>query len=412
MKKALVLCGGLPQIALIKELKSRGITTILADMNEKVAAREYADKFYPVSALDVQAVKELAVKEQVGCVFSVCADQVLQVAAQVNEELGLPWYIDYATAENVSKKSYMKRIFKEHGVPTTDFVVMATLDEAKIAHLRYPLIVKPVDAYSSRGVCKVHNVGELRAAFDNAATISRTGTAIVEEFAEGDEVTVDVYVEGGKAHVLCLTTLYKIGEDGKFIINRSRIPADVPPETVGAIGEAVQKIATAFGLVDTPMLVQLITDGKRVSVVEFCARTGGAIKFIMIQKYSGFDVVKAVADLALGEKPHVGELPPIRTVTFNEFVYCRSGVLDRTEGFAELLDEGIIQEYAVFKAPGTSFGTINGSGDRVAYFSIEAETEAEVKRRHAIANARIKALTADGEDIIRHDLLEKFSGDR
>ena len=41
--KALVLCGGIPQIALIKELKSRGITTVLADMNEKVAAREFAE---------------------------------------------------------------------------------------------------------------------------------------------------------------------------------------------------------------------------------------------------------------------------------------------------------------------------------------------------------------------------------
>lgn len=410
--KALVLCGGLPQIALIKELKSRSITTILADMNEKVAARAYADAFYPVSALDVQAVKALAVKERVDCVFSVCADQVLQVAAQVNEELGLPWYIDFATAENVSKKSYMKRIFKQHGVPTTDFEVMATLEEAKIAHLRYPLIVKPVDAYSSRGVCKVYTPDELNTAFDNAVAISRTKTAIVEEFAEGDEVTVDVYVEGGKAHVLCLSTLYKIGEDGKFIINRSRIPADISADVAAAIGDAAQQIATAFGLTDTPMLVQLITDGKRISVVEFCARTGGGIKFRMIEKFSGFDVVKAVVDLALGDKPHVGELPPIENITVNEFVYCRPGVLHHVEGFEELLAEGVITEYAVFKAPGVQFGAINGSGDRVAYFSIEAETEAEVKRRHAIANARIKALTADGEDMIRHDLLEKFSGDR
>ena len=44
--KALVLCGGLPQIALIEDLKSRGITTILADMNPNVKARPYADKFY------------------------------------------------------------------------------------------------------------------------------------------------------------------------------------------------------------------------------------------------------------------------------------------------------------------------------------------------------------------------------
>ena len=55
--KALVLCGGVPQIALIKELKSSGIETILADMNENVGARTYADKFYKVSVLDIEGVK-------------------------------------------------------------------------------------------------------------------------------------------------------------------------------------------------------------------------------------------------------------------------------------------------------------------------------------------------------------------
>ena len=33
--KALVLAGGFPQIALIEELKRRGIETVLADWNER-----------------------------------------------------------------------------------------------------------------------------------------------------------------------------------------------------------------------------------------------------------------------------------------------------------------------------------------------------------------------------------------
>lgn len=407
--KALVLCGGVPQIALIKELKSRGITTVLADMNEKVKAREFADKFYPVSVLDVEAVKQVAIDEKVDFVITVCADQVLQVVAQVAEELGLPWYIDYETAENVSKKSYMKKIFWENGVPTTKFVILAEFDAEKLAHLEYPLIVKPVDAYSSRGVAKVTNEDELRAAFDIAVNISRTKTAIVEEFAEGDEVSVDIYVEEGKAHILCLTNLYKIGEDGKFIINRSRIPALVSEDIAEQITDAAQKIAAAFGLRNTPMLVQLITDGKKINVVEFCARTGGGIKFLMIKKFSGFDVVKAVVDLTLGEKPHVGEIQKPKNITVNEFVYCNPGVLDHVEGFEELLADGTICEYAVFKTASAEFKTINGSGDRVAFFSVEADTEEELMQKHMQANERIRAVSDEGKDLIRHDLIAKFT---
>ena len=406
--KALVLCGGLPQIALIKELKSRGITTLLADMNDKVPAREYADEFYKVSVLDVDAVRSLAVEQKVDFLITVCADQVLEVVARIAEELGLPWYIDYKTAESVSKKSCMKNIFQKNGVPTTKYIIMSELDEAKITNLSYPMIVKPIDAYSSRGVCKVNNVDELRAAFDVARNISRAKTAIVEEFAEGEEISVDVYVEDGKAHVLCLTNLYKIGEDGRFIINRSRIPADVSPEITDMIAETAQKIADAFELKNTPMLIQLITDGRKINVVEFCARTGGGIKFMMVKKISGFDVVKAVVDLTLGIKPHVDEIKKADRFTVNEFVYCRPGVLDHLEGFEELLADGTITTYSTFKAKGTEFNEIRGSGDRVAFFSIEADTLDELGRKHAIANEKIKAIGTDGDDLIRHDLIAKY----
>lgn len=406
--KALVLCGGLPQIALAKELKSRGITVVMADMNEKVAGRAYADIFYPVSTLDVDGIRNIAVTEKVDFLISVCADQVLQVVAQISEELGLPCYIDFETAVNVSKKSYMKKIFVENAVPTSQYVIMDKLDGDKIQHLRYPLIVKPVDAYSSRGVKRVDSYEELVPAFAEAVQISRTDTAIVEEFVTGDELTVDVYVEDGKAYVLCISNLYKIGEDGKFVINRSRIPGDVSTEIAAQIADTAQKIADAFGLRNTPMLIQMISDGTKIAVVEFCARTGGGIKFLMIKKFSGFDVIRAVVDLTLGQKPEVGQITTAEKLTVNEFVYCNPGVLSHAEGFEELLADGTIVEYSVFKASGTEFGEIRSSGDRFAYFSVEALDEQELKRKHAKANAAIKAIGINGEDLIRHDLIEKF----
>jgi len=408
--KALVLCGGVPQIEAAKQLKARGVTVVMADMNENVPGRAYADIFYPVSTLDVEGIKQVAIREKVDFLISVCADQVLQVVAQISEELGLPCYIDYATSVNVSKKSYMKKIFVENGVPTSKHVILAQLEADKISHLQYPLIVKPVDAYSSRGVKRVDSFEELIPAFEEAVTISRTDTAVVEEFVIGDELTVDAYIEEGKAHVLCVSNLYKIGEDGKFVINRARVPGDISEDIAAQIQDTAQKIADAFGLRNTPMLIQMICDGKKISVVEFCARTGGSIKFIMIKKFSGFDVIKAVIDLTMGQIPHVGQIKKPEKRTVNEFIYCNPGVLDHVEGFEELLADGTIVEYKVFKAPGTEFGEIRSSGDRVAFYSVEAETEEELKCKHALANARVKAISTSGEDLIRHDLIAKFQG--
>ena len=237
--KAFVLAGGLPQIELINQLKARNITTVLADGNPNALARPYADIFYQLPIFDVEAVKEVAVKEKVDFLITVCADQVLLVVAQVSEMLGLPWYIDYQTAQLVSDKKYMKKIFWEHNIPTSRYVEMTQLDWDKIRHLQYPIVVKPVDAYSSRGVRKALNPQELEQYFAEAAQISRTGGVIVEEFVAGDEISVDIYVEDGVAKLLCVSNSEKINDADRFIIFRGRYPVAASEEIL----EQIQKVA-------------------------------------------------------------------------------------------------------------------------------------------------------------------------
>lgn len=408
MKKALVVAGGISQAALVQNLKARGIYTILVDRNPKAYAVQFADAFYPVSTMDVEGIKQLAIKEQVDMVLTACADQVLLVVAQVSEELGLPCYIDYKTAKLVSDKQYMKAVFEENGIPTAKHVVMAEFDNEKLKGFRFPLIVKPVDCYSSRGVRKVENKEELKSAFTEAVNMSRTKTAIVEEFCEGIELTVDVYVEEGISHVLTTSVSDKIADKDRFVIYRTKNPAPISQEISKKIELACQQIADAFGLVNSPMLVQLITDGKQIDVLEFCARTGGCIKFKLIKKASGFDVIKAVIDLTLGLKPHVGELRSESKYITNTFLYCKPGVLDHLEGFEEALDQRLITEYCQLAAEGTVFDSVTCSGDRCASFTIQGDNLEEMNRISKQVMDMISAIDKNGNDIIRHDLVENL----
>lgn len=405
MKKALVVAGGIPQAALIQELKSRGIYTILADRNPKAYAVQFADAFYPVSTMDVEGIKQLAIKEKVDMVLTACADQVLLIVAQVSEELGLPCYIDYKTAQLVSDKQYMKAVFAENGIPTAKYVVMEQFDDEKLKDFGFPLIVKPVDCYSSRGVRKVQNHSELVNAFDNAICISRTHNAIIEEFVEGKELSVDVYVENGLAHVLCISQLGKIPSADRFVINRTSFPAQLSHEETQMISDTSQKIAEAFGLKNTPMLIQLITTGSKISVLEFCARTGGGAKFRLIKKASGFDVIKAVVDLTLGEQPHVKSFECENRFIVNEFLYCNSCTFDHLEGFDTLLNDGTISEYCQLKHSGAELNEPTCSGDRVAYYTIQADESDKIKAKQIKIRKEIKAIGADGKDYLRHDLI-------
>ena len=403
--KALVLAGGTPQIALLNELKSRGITTVLADYYENPVAKPYADIFYRESTLDIEAITRVAKQEKVDFIITVCTDQALLTVAKVSEELGLPCYIDYNTALSVTNKSYMKDVFAKENIPTAKFAVMATLNSEKIKNLKYPLIVKPVDCNSSKGVKKVTSKEELDVAFENAIKLSRTGTAIVEEFVNGPELSVDVYVENGTAHLLSISQLDKIPEKDKFVIFRSKYPSFMTKDLEKQIAKTAQQIADAFNLKNSPMLIQMISDGENAYVLEFSARTGGGEKFIMIEKISGFNVIKAVVDITLGEIPTVSKERPEKQFFATEFIYCKPGEFSCLENFEELKNQGVISEYYCFKSKGSRFDSVENSGDRIAGFSMVGKTLEELNNKHNIAVEKLRVINSNGQDMMRHDLL-------
>ena len=404
--RALVLAGGFPQIALIEELHSRGIYVILADWNAEPVAKRYADKYYRVSTLNVEDIKKVAINEKVDFVITVCTDQALLTVAKVSEELNLPCYIDYQTALKVTNKQYMKELFVRNGIPTAKHIILDVFDKKEIMPFRFPLITKPVDCNSSKGVKIAYNVNELEKFFYEAKELSRTKTAIIEEYIAGEEITVDAYVEDGKAIILSTSISEKIKENDKFVIFRTLNPGK--PELLPKIQVVVQQIAEAFNLKNTPMLIQMLTDGDDVYVIEFSARTGGGVKHLLIKEVSGFNVIKAVVDLTLGKRPVVERKARSSCYLVNEFIYCRPGTFDHLEGFEEAKKQGTIADYYLFKWKGAEFDTISNSGDRVAGFTIVGNSLEELNQKHNSFNSSFSIVDTDGSDMARHDLLTEI----
>lgn len=406
--KAFVIAGGVPQIELIKQLKERGITTVLADGSPNAVARPYADYFYHVNIFDILAIRDIAEKENVDFLLTVCADQVLLVVAKVSEMLGLPCYIDFKTAQDVSDKIRMKRIFKENGIPTTDYVETDHLDLNAISHLRYPLVVKPVDAYSSKGVRKAENLDELKQYYADAQQISRSGGVIVEEFFKGDEISVDAFVVNRKAKILAVSNSEKVKYEDRFVIFRGRYPVNAPKAVMQKIENIAQKIADSFGLVNAPLLIQLLNNGDDVSVLEFCARTGGNMKWLLIKYSCGVDVITATIDITLGQQPDLKVKDTGHNIVVNDFIYCLPGVFDHFEGFDEMVKQGIINEFHAVRIKGTEMHGVTSSSDRIAGMNIVADSIEDFNAKEKIILENVKVIDSYGIDIMRRDLLPEL----
>lgn len=409
--KALVLAGGFPQIALIKELKRRGYFVLLADYNDNPVAKEYADRFYQESTLDVEAIRRVAKDENVDLIITVCTDQSLLTVAQVSEELGLPCYIDYKTALNVTNKLYMKKIFADNDIPSAKHIIISEFNQSCLDGLSFPVIIKPVDCNSSKGVVKAFDIEAAKTAFGNACRYSRTGGVIVEEFKEGLELSIEVFVKNGTAKVLSISCSEKIKSDDQFIIYREKYPSGINDNAEKQIGIIAQKIADAFSLSDSPMLIQAIWDGKDINVIEFSARTGGGVKHYLIKTLRGIDIIKETVNLTLGIEPNIEFSPSEAEYILNEYIYCYPGRFKCLKNFKEAKNDGIIKDYYLFKWEGAEFDTITSSGDRIAGFTVQDNSIEAITKKHNAAVKALEVLDESDNDIMRHDLLLKPSFD-
>lgn len=406
MKKIMILAGGNDQCALIEELRryfNGEVEIILADMSDKVKAIDYADKFLKISTMDRPAILKAAREEKIDYILTACGDQPLSTMAYVSGQLGIPTYLTEEEVRDLTNKRYMKDKMVANGIPTAKHIYIEKNWDGKLPGFKYPLVVKPVDSNGSKGVKKVFSPDELEVSLQEAFRYSLSGDVIIEEFKSGEELSCDVYVENGVAKILSVTASKKIMENKKsFTIVQSYYPVPIKYNE-DKVREIAQMITDAWGLKDTPLLVQMIVDGEDYNVVEFSARMGGGSKYHLIQVLSGVDIMKVYVNMVMGGKPHVEPRKQCNNAIMS-YVYCKPGEFVALKGFDELKQNGDIYSYFTYRMAPSTIEKSDTSSDRVAGFLVVANTEEEVLKKLTYANEHLAVLDSEGNDIMRHDL--------
>ena len=204
----LILGAGLMQKPAILSAKEEGFTVHVIDADDKAVAIPFADTFRKIDLKDKAGIlsyaKELkASPEGLAAVFTAGTDFSASVS-YVCQALGLPAH-SFQAAVNASEKTVMRQCFKDASVPSPQFYRVSREDLAAEADLLkkiravmdFPLVVKPVDNMGARGCRMVRSEVEFMPAVKTAVECSRTGFAIVEEYMEGPEYSIDALVYNG-----------------------------------------------------------------------------------------------------------------------------------------------------------------------------------------------------------------------
>jgi biotin carboxylase len=298
----------------------------------------------------------------------------------------------------------MKDIFIKNNIPTTKYIVIEESQNYYNHDLLYPLIVKPADSNSSKGIEKIENVNKLIPAINIAKQYSRSKKVVIEEYFSGDELSIDVILKEYEPTIIMITKNIKMkSNDNRFTIVQNVYPFLINEKQLLMISMTIKKIALSFDLRNGPLLVQMLVNGDRINIIEFSSRIGGGSKCHLIKAVTNIDIVDYFINIVLGYNEDIKYENKNIYASMN-YIYTKEGIYSEIIGGTELYEKGIIDKLYIYKPSGSYIENNISSSDRPAGFLISAKTKYDMCNKIQIADRTIKILNECNEDIMLHKI--------
>jgi len=301
MKKIAILGADKNLYGFYTQAKRLGYYIVGIAWPEGAVCKELCDVFYPVSFSDKEQVVEICRKEKVDGITSFTLESALPALVYVAQQLGLTSNTEECM-KRVATKYTQREAFEQAGLPTPFHILATENNKTQLQIENYPIIIKPVDSGGSKGVFKVNCPKELQSALSQAIQCSRSHTAIVEEFIDGREFSVEYLSHNGK-HYFCQLTDKVTSEEPHFIEMQHHQPADVSDELRQRICAMTEAALTALKIENSPSHTEIKLNSKNeLYIIEIGARMGGdKITERLVYLSTGIDFVGESLKLATGD---------------------------------------------------------------------------------------------------------------
>lgn len=306
MKKLAIIGASYLQKPLVKKAKEMGLYTICFAWADGATCKDICDKFYDISIVEKEQILDICRQEQIDGIATIASDVAAPTVAFVANQMGLVGN-DYEAAVRANNKYMMRNAFMQAGVPGPKYVMMTEKElpsSEKLDILRdveLPLIVKPSDRSGSLGVTEVETPSAFYPALDKAISASFKKQAMVEEYIEGREISVEFISYQGTHYPLQITDKVTT-ETPHFVELEHHQPSTLSAEMFTKIFDITKTALNALGLTNGASHAEYkITKEGRIAVMEIGGRMGGDfIGSDLVRLSTGYDFVKGVIEVALG----------------------------------------------------------------------------------------------------------------
>lgn len=301
MKKIAIIGASYLQLPLVKKASEMNIETHCFAWEDGSVCKDVSDFFYPISIVEKEEILKICQERKINGVCTIASDVAAPTVAYVAEQMGLIGN-SYESAVRANNKFLMRNAFMKAGIPCPKYKMVTSIEEAHDTKWNYPLIVKPTDRSGSLGVYEVLKEDELGAAVKKALNVSFKHQAMVEEFIEGREISVEFISYQGKHFPLQITDKVTT-EAPHFVELEHHQPSSLSREMFQKIYKITENALNALGITNGASHSEYkITKEGRIAVMEIGGRMGGDfIGSDLVRLSTGYDFLKGVIEVALGD---------------------------------------------------------------------------------------------------------------
>lgn len=305
MKKLAIIGASYLQNPLILKAKEMGLETYAFAWKAGDIGERTADHFYPISIIKKDEI--LAKCQEIGIdgVCTISSDLGAVTVGYIANAMGLVGNPPDCITKSTNKWA-MRQAFAQGGNPSPKSVKVTSAKDIEGEEFTYPIIVKPADRSGSRGVAKLMNPDGLADAIDAALDESFCKEALVEEYAHGNEYSVEFLSWQGTHHFLTITEKFTTG--APHFIERGHLqPARLAPDMREKVAKTVSHALDSLHVQNGASHSELkIDENGNIRIIEIGARMGGDfIGSDMVRMSTGYDFLAGVIRVALGEEPHI-----------------------------------------------------------------------------------------------------------
>lgn len=373
--KRLLVLGDTSTADIIKIAKTMGVHTVVSGIHPDAKTRLMADESVVIPSDDHEALARYIKDNAIDGVMTGASEFQILNMIQLCEKVGLPIYVNEKQWDICQNKATFKDQCRKFSVPVVpEYQVSSNMLSEELAKVRYPVVIKPVDACSSKGLSICNNEEEIKKAIPCALSASESGRFIVERCITSDYGFGCRYIANDGDIVLsALCDRYTVDEfDGRAHISSAAIfPSKMTDSFIREINPHVIEMFKSIGIKNGTMFMQALVDQdtKQIYFHEMGLRLSGGLIYSMLEASCGYNDVKMMIRYALGgQMATEEEMKRIDPYMHGHFVGSitiplKEGVIGKIEGVEEVRNDSrvtsLVQYYNVGDELNTdSIGTL------------------------------------------------------